>query len=225
MIPKKIHYCWFGENPKNELMIRCMKTWKTVMPDYEIKEWNESNSPVELPYCKSALEKGLWSKVANFIRLWVLYNEGGIYLDTDFEVLKKFDRFLIHECFVGFQSVEERPGWVTNGIIGAVKGNKFVEKCINKTLEIFKKKNEFAISSQMTTLVLKEMGLKDYGFQFIQDVAIYSAEYFYPYLWLEKFDPACIKENTYAVHHWNMSWVKKQFNNMKVEKSSKSNKA
>lgn len=82
-------------------------------------------------------------------------------------------------------------------------------KCIDKTLEIYQKKKEYVKSPQMTTLVLKEMGLKDYGFQVIQDVTIYPVEYFYPYMWLEEYDPACIKENTFAVHHWNMSWVKK----------------
>jgi len=189
-----------------------MDTWSAIMPDYELKEWNESNSPVDIPYVKTALEEGLWSKVSNFVRLWALFHEGGLYLDTDFEILKKLDSFLIHECFIAFQTVEDRPGWVTNGIMGATKGNQFVERCMNRTLEVFERENEFLISSQMTTKVLKEMGLKEYGFQTIQNVAIYPHEYFYPYSWFEKYVPDCIKENTHAVHHWNMSWVKNKKN-------------
>ena len=209
MIPKKIHYCWYGQDAKNELITRCMETWGTVLHDYEIIEWNESNSPIDIPYCNAALEKGLWSKMANYVRLWAVYNEGGIYMDTDFEVLKSLDSFLHHECFMAFQRIEEKPGWVTNGIYGAVKGNSFVKKCMDKTLKIFEEKNEFVISSQMATMVLKEMGLTGYGYQEIQGIAIYPVDYFYPYTWLEEFTPECIKETTYAVHHWNKSWVKK----------------
>ena len=130
-------------------------------------------------------------------------------MDTDFEVLKPLDSFLRHDCFLAFQRIEERPGWVTNGIYGAIKGNPFVKKCMDKTLEIFEEKKEFVISSQLTTMVLKEMGLTGYGYQDIQGVTIYPVEYFYPYSWLEDFNPDCIKETTHAIHHWNKSWVKK----------------
>jgi mannosyltransferase OCH1-like enzyme len=208
MIPKKIHYCWYGNNPKNELIVRCMDTWRSKLHDYEIIEWNESNSPLDIPYCKSALEKQLWSKVANYVRLWAVYNEGGIYLDTDFEILKSLDSFLHHDCFVAFQRIEEKPGWVTNGIFGAVEGNAFVKLCMEKTIGIFESQQVFEISSRMTTMVLKEMGLTSYGYQEIDGVAIYPADYFYPYSWVEDFDPSCIKETTHAMHHWNKSWVK-----------------
>lgn len=208
MIPKVIHYCWFGGNPRNELITRCMESWNLILPDYEIKEWNETNSPVEIPYCKAAHEKELWSKVANYVRLWALYNEGGLYLDTDVQVLKRFDDLLHLDCFLGFQDVQERKGWVANGVIGAKKANDFMKKCMDKTLEIFEEKNEFIISPQMTTLVLKEMGLKEYGYQVIDDVTLFPVEYFYPYTWLVDYDPSYITPNTYSVHHWNMSWVK-----------------
>ena len=209
MIPKTIHYCWFGNNQKNDLIIRCMESWSKIMPEFQIKEWNEGNSPVEIPYCKSAYDRKLWSKVSNFVRLWALFHEGGIYLDTDFEVLKNLDRFRFHDCFLGFQRIEERPGWVNNGIIGAHKGNNFLEKCMSKTISIFEDTGEFILSPHVTTIVLKEMGLTQYGLQTIQDVTLYPIEYFYPYSWLEKYDPVCVKEITYAVHHWNMSWVNK----------------
>jgi len=208
LIPKTIHYCWYGHNQKNDLIDMCMGTWSTILHDYTIKEWNEDNSPLEIPYLKTALEKGLWSKAANFVRLWALYHQGGVYLDTDFEILKPLDSFLTDHCFVAFQRIEEKPGWVTNGIIGAARGDEFVKRCMDKTIEIFDTKSEFAISSQMTTLVLKEMGLKEYGYQQIGNVTIYPVEYFYPYNWHEEFHPSCITENTYAMHHWNMSWVK-----------------
>lgn len=209
MIPKKIHYCWFGNNPQNYLMRLCIESWKKNMPDFEIKEWNEPNSPMNNAYTERALREGLWSKAANYVRLWALYNEGGIYLDTDIEALKSFTPFLVHNCFAGFQQEEERPGWVNNAILGAEQGNSFIKRCLDRTLQYFEEKDEFIISPVLTTLVLKEMGLNKYGYQTIGNVTIYPTEYFYPYPWYGKFSLDCISENTYCIHHWSASWVQK----------------
>ncbi len=103
MIPKIIHYCWFGNNPLSDLNKRCIDSWRRLLPDYTIKEWNEHNSPLDNDYCRAACERGLWSKVANYVRLHALSTEGGIYFDTDVEVFKNFDPLLGHRCFVGFQ--------------------------------------------------------------------------------------------------------------------------
>lgn len=103
MIPKKIHYCWFGSGEKSDLNKKCMETWHKYLGDFEWKEWNEHNSPMDLRYLQEAFENNLWSRISNYIRLHALYKEGGIYLDLDIELLKPLDDLLENECFVGFQ--------------------------------------------------------------------------------------------------------------------------
>jgi len=207
MIPKKIHYCWVGNVPRNERIKRCMESWQRVLPDYEIIEWNENSIPIENKYCTEALKQGLWSKVSNFIRLYALQKEGGVYLDTDFEILKRLDPLLMNDCFLGFQRIEPHIGWATNGILGATKNHPFLHMCLERTQKIFLEQNFFILSPRLTTLILKEMGLREYGLQTINGVTIYPKEYFYPYAWYEQFTPDCITENTYAVHHWEGSWI------------------
>ena len=209
MIPKTIHYCWFGPQPPNDLIKRCRESWHRILPDYSIKEWNESNSPLDSDYCQVAMEHKLWSKVSNYVRLWALHQEGGIYLDADVEMIKPFDPLLEHHCFLGFQHVEEIPGWVNNAVIGSQADERFLADCMDLTLEVFEEKREFMLSPIITTTVLKKMGLSTYGRQTVGNVALYPIEYFYPYSWLEKFKPDCVKDNTVAVHHWNHSWAVK----------------
>jgi mannosyltransferase OCH1-like enzyme len=130
-------------------------------------------------------------------------------MDTDFEVIKSLDNFLNHKCFLGFQRIEEKPGWVNNAIIGSIQGHDFLEKCMRRTTSVFTDTGEFILSPHVTTIILKEMGLSQYGFQTIENVTIYPVEFFYPYTWLQKYESSCITESTHAIHHWNMSWVEK----------------
>jgi mannosyltransferase OCH1-like enzyme len=210
MIPKKIHYCWFGNNPKDDLIKRCMTSWQSVMPDYKIKKWDETNSPLHTSYAKKAYAEELWAYLADYVRLYCLYTEGGIYLDTDVEVLKRFDPLLENRCFAGFQLREENCDWVNNAVLGSVAGHYFLERCMELTLSLFEEHNGFHISPTITTMVLKQMGLREYGRQDIGDVKLLPVEYFYPYSWLEQYRPECITENTYSVHHWAGSWLKKR---------------
>ena len=93
-IPKVIHYCWFGGGKLDELSQRCLESWKEKLPDYEIKEWNESNFDIKInKFVNEAYEKKYWAFVSDYARLWVVYNYGGIYLDTDVEVLNHFRRY------------------------------------------------------------------------------------------------------------------------------------
>ena len=130
MIPRVIHYCWFGEAKKSKLVEHCLQSWRRVLPDYDIKEWNEYNFDISINrYCREAYECGKWAFVSDFVRLYVLYQYGGIYLDTDVEVLKPLDQFLGHAAFSGFEDREHIP----TGIMGAQAGNKWIENCLPTT--------------------------------------------------------------------------------------------
>ena len=108
MIPKVIHYCWFGGNPLPITARDCIESWRLSCPDYEIIEWNESNFDVNaIPYTAGAYKDKKWAYVTDYARLKIVYEHGGIYLDTDVEVLKSLDPFLEHKAFFGTQS----PGW------------------------------------------------------------------------------------------------------------------
>lgn len=210
MIPKKVHYCWFGQARKSDLNKRCIESWRKVLPGYQIKEWNETNSPIDGAYARSAYARGLWSKLSNYIRLYALYEEGGIYLDTDVEVIKDFSPLLRDDCFVGFQQVEEEADWVNNAVLGARPGHPFLRRCLGLTVEAFGRRGEFLRSPTVTTAVLKEWGLRGYGLQEVHGVMVYPTEYFYPYPWYGEFSPECIREDTYCVHYWEGTWCRKK---------------
>ncbi len=108
MIPKKIHYCWLSNDPYPDKIQMCMTSWKRIMPDYELKLWNAQNFNIEnsIPYVKEAFAHRKWAFVADYIRMYALYTEGGIYLDSDVKVLKRFDEFLNHSFF---SSMEYHP--------------------------------------------------------------------------------------------------------------------
>lgn len=210
MIPKTIHYCWFGKAPKSDLNKRCLDSWHRVMPDYQIKEWNETNSPLDNPYSQRAYAKELWSKLSNLVRFQALYAEGGIYLDTDVEAIKSLTPVLHHKCFMGFQVKEEQPDWVNTAVLGAEPGHQFLRRSMDLTQELFAATGKFYRSPTVTTRILKEMGLKEYGLQEVEEATIYPLEYFYPFPWTSKFSSECIKANTYCIHHWEGTWLKKE---------------
>lgn len=210
MIPRKIHFCWFGGSPKSDLNRRCVESWRRVLPGYEIKEWDETNSPLESDYARAALAERRWSKLSNLVRLHALYAEGGIYFDTDVEVLRDFSPLLRHDCFLGFQLEEEVVDWVAGGVIGARAGHPFLKRAMVLTQGLFASGGEFYLSPTVLTRVLKEMGLKRYGLQEVGGVTLYPVDYFYPYSWLETYSPDCVTENTYSVHHWEGTWLEKR---------------
>lgn len=128
MIPKKIHYIWFGKGEKNERVKHCIESWKKYLPDYEIIEWNEENFDINYnDFTKNAYENKKWAFVSDVARLWVLYNEGGIYMDTDVEVYKPLDEFLNEEGFTGFEDVH----YPVTATLGAVKGNPVIKMMLD----------------------------------------------------------------------------------------------
>ena len=110
MIPKTIHYCWFGYGEMPELAQECIASWHNYMPDWEYKLWNEDNFDVaQIPYAKEAYEAKKYAFVSDYVRLWALYNEGGLYLDVDFRVYKPFDELLHWKAFAGFEGSKYSP--------------------------------------------------------------------------------------------------------------------
>jgi mannosyltransferase OCH1-like enzyme len=181
------------------------------MPDYQVKEWNETNSPLNLnSYTQAANEQKLWSRLSNYIRLYAVYQEGGLYFDTDVEAVRSFTPLRHHKCFLGFQQEAEDVDWINNAIFGADAGHPFLLRAMELTLKKFEDEGEFYRSPTIQTIVLKEMGLRAYGLQEIDGVTVYPVEYFYPYPWSATFSPDCVTENTYCVHHWAGSWLKRE---------------
>lgn len=130
MIPKKIHYCWFGGNEKPELSEKCIKSWKRYCPDYEIIEWNEDNFDISsCPlYVRQAYEEKKWAFVSDYVRLKVVYDEGGIYLDTDVELKKNLNKLLTYKAFFGF---EDGIHIATGLGFGAVQGCEILKELMD----------------------------------------------------------------------------------------------
>jgi mannosyltransferase OCH1-like enzyme len=204
MIPKQIHYCWFGPNKKSDLYFKCIESWKKYLPDFKIKEWNETNFPIDdYPFAKEAYSQGKYAFVADVARLYALQKEGGIYLDTDMEVLKPIHHLLSDTAFVGFESKK----WVAVGIIGSVPDGDFINLLLNHY-----KTRSFSIISQpcIVTNILNEVGFYiDGKSQTAPDcLTIYSEDYFYPYsIYTEETN---FTENTLCLHHYEGSWVEEK---------------
>ena len=214
MIPKIIHFCWFGTKPIPDEYQGYIAGWKRLMPDYEIKLWNEQNSPMHLPYMQAALRYKKWANLSNFTRIYALYHEGGIYLDTDMEVLRSLEEFRQYGCFLGWELGEKTTEAlvINNAIFGTEKQHPFVVKCMDFYLKNFDGRDSALDSSPyLVTRMLKELGLRQYGRQNVGGVELFPKEYFYPYHITEKFSPECVKENTYTIHHWGYSWGTRPF--------------
>lgn len=193
MIPKIIHYCWFGNGEKSELIERCMDSWKKYMPDYEIIEWNENNFDVNfIPFVKQAYINKKWAFVSDYVRAYALYNYGGIYLDTDVEITNTFDDFLPHGAFSGF----EKKGLSFTAVWGAKAKHHWPKKVLD-----FYERLHF--NNQINTNIITAILEKDYGIdKSIDDLQIYNNDvYIYPsnYFCVEMF-------KNYAIHHFEGSW-------------------
>jgi len=130
-IPKIIHYCWFGNNELTQSALDCINSWKKYCPDYTIIRWDETNFDVnKYVFTKEAYEMKKWAFVSDVARLDIIYNNGGIYLDTDVELIRNIDSLLKDELFIGFENKE----YVANGLgFGAVKGNEIIKFCLKDT--------------------------------------------------------------------------------------------
>lgn len=213
MIPKVIHYCWFGRNPKPKSVLKCIESWKKYCPDYKIIEWNEDNFSIEDNlYCKQAYEAKKWAFATDYARLVIIYNNGGIYLDTDVELIKPWDELLVHNFFIGRQ-----PGFQVNtgAGFGAIKGHPVLKRMIDDYADIpFVKENgEFDLWTcpHRNSQWLFENGLKsDDSYQEVAGVAVYPIEYFSP---LDAWTRSLSKTSkTYSIHHCDATWNENESN-------------
>lgn len=211
MIPKKIHYCWFGGNPMPELAKKCMDSWKKYCPDYEIVEWNESNFDVNCcEYVKEAYEAKKWAFVSDYARFQILYENGGIYLDTDVELIKPMDDILARGAFMGVESVS--PTLTINPGVGIATdaGNAvYRDLLVAYHSRHFKNKDgslNLKTIVEYTTEYFQARGLqKENEIQTVAGIRIYPKEYFNPCdMQTGKINPT---QNTVSVHHFAGSWV------------------
>lgn len=193
LIPKVIHYIWVGGKPFPKTVERCIESWKKFAPDYEFKLWNEENAPMDHPYVRAMYAKGKWAFVSDYIRFWVLEREGGIYLDTDMELLKPIDSFLSDSLFMG----KTKDGYVACGIIGAVPRHP----AIRKMLDFYEQDTNFSIDMTSPKVATRTLSEESYA-----DISIYEPSYFYPCDDGERCAPETLAA-AYATHHWAESWV------------------
>lgn len=133
MIPKVIHYCWLSGDKKPRVVRQCMKSWHKLLPDYEIKCWNADNFDLDsIPFVREAVEMKKWAFASDYIRLYALYTEGGIYLDSDVEIFKRFDHLLDKSFFTGVETRDKEHSefFPESAIMGAERGNEFIRLCM-----------------------------------------------------------------------------------------------
>ena len=218
MIPKVIHYCWFGGNPLPKSAIKCINSWKKYLPDYEIKEWNESNFDINMmPYTREAYEMKKYAYVSDVARFWVLYHEGGVYFDTDVEVIKPMDDIIEAGAFMGIEDLgvegETFPN-IAPGLGLAVEArHPFYQKILDHYQnchyydQVTKVPYSLTVVEHCTELLIKD-GIKPTNkFQTVSGINIYPIDYFCP---LEDATGILtITENTRAIHWFSKSWIDK----------------
>lgn len=206
MIPKVIHYCWFGRNPLPPLAEKCIASWRKFLPDYEIKEWNEDNFDVNIiPYTAEAYAAKKYAFVSDYARFWILYNYGGVYFDTDVEVIKSMDGILAAGAFMGCE--QDSPITINPGLgIAAVAGMSLYKRLLDYYEPLHFDPDHITITIVgHTTNVFKSFGMNDStGIQHIAECYIYPAEYFNPTNIVTK--RLKITPNTRAIHWYAGTW-------------------
>ena len=228
MIPRKIHYCWFGGGPKDKLFTKCYASWQKFFPDWEIIEWNEGNFDANfMEYTKIAYGKKLYAFVSDVARLKIIYDEGGIYFDTDVEVIKEFKEQFLEEGYFG----EEEEGLINTGLgFAAPRHNKAVRTMLNSYNDLSKidklvahKATRFGYMVDSDVLakinepqtkcpcpLLNTSALINAGYNVeagkkLDGVPIYAPEYFCGFDYRNH--RSSVSKNTYSIHHYGASWM------------------
>lgn len=215
MIPRKIHYCWFGGKPLNELGQKCFKSWLKFFPDYDIIEWNESNFDLDsCRYVREAYEAGKWAFVSDYARCKILYEQGGIYFDTDVEVIRPFDDVIATGAFLGCENPDPNTPLAINlGLGFAVEsGNWLLREMLDEyeessfympdgTMDLY------TVVERATAILVRHGAKNENKIQTVDGITVYPAEYFCPINMntgrLE------LTGNTLSIHRYAASWVDK----------------
>lgn len=205
MIPKIIHYCWFGPKQMSKTDKKCIKSWKKHLPDYKLMLWNEQNSPIDAPFVKAALEAKKYAFAADYVRIWALNRYGGVYMDTDMLVLKNLDSFLNNKAFIG----KENQNTCNAAILGCEKECEFISQTIKKYNSI-----NFSLDNIQTITIPEIITSVINSLDEFDKPEIYSNDVFYPL----PFDATSegnfkykkyLTDNSVTVHLWNASWLEK----------------
>lgn len=231
MIPKVIHYCWFGRNPLPPLAKECIASWKKFLPDYEIKEWNEDNFDVNIiPYTAEAYKQKKYAFVSDYARFWILYHYGGLYFDTDVEIIRPMDDIIEKGAFMGFEldpdgensPLKYAPKYAFSVALGLGFGMEKSHPFLMKMLNVYKKLRfekpdgspYYRTIVSYTTEGLMEYGLENVkGIQTVCGVTIYPSEYFAPLNVVTH--KLKITENTRTIHRYMASWEEKKDKSIK----------
>ncbi len=207
MIPKIIHYCWFGQGKMPELAQKCIASWHDHMPDWKYKLWNEDSFDVNsVLYTKEAYEARKFAFVSDYVRLWALYHEGGLYLDVDFEVYKSFDDLLGYSAIAGFEGSKHCP--VMMGVIGSVSKGEWVTEQLgyysNRHFVINEKMDLTTNVAFVTGKMLEQGFVSDGKEQDYKDLHVFPVDYFCPKQTTGEYFRTA---NTYCEHHDLASWT------------------
>lgn len=207
MIPKTIHYCWFGRGELSAKAKKCIQSWKKYCPDYEIIEWNEDNFDVhQNEYTKKVYAEKKYAFLSDYARLKIVYEQGGIYLDVDVELVKSLDDLLENDAYFGFETKE----FINTGVgFGAKKGSIAVKTLLEEYNQLLDGTKDVIGCPKLNTEGVIKLGLERNGqLQKLADCTVYPADYFNPYD-----DPTGrlnTTKNTYSIHWYAKSWLDKK---------------
>lgn len=208
MIPKIIHYCWFGNSQKNEKVKKCLQTIKDKLNDYEIIEWNESNFDLSInSFARQAYQAKKYAYTSDFVRVYVLEKYGGIYIDTDVEILKSFNDLLDKRCVFGFES----GNFIATSFMAAEPHHPIIKQFVNlyDQHEFYTDDGNFNLTTnvKLLTKMLQENGLElNNKYQVLNNgIEIFPSEYFSPYDY--RFYIYEVTNKSYCVHHFYVSWL------------------
>lgn len=211
MIPKIIHYCWFGRNPLPKSALRCIESWKKYLPGYEIKEWNEDNFDLDIvPYVREAYEAKKYAFVSDYARFWVMYHHGGLYFDTDVEVIAPLDDILADGPFMGCELSLSDAVVVAPGLgIAAVPQMEIFSRLLSFYSDLHFVNEDGSLNKttivRYTTDMLLEFGfVPEDKLQYCAGLTIYPVEYFCPINY--RTGKCIITENTRTIHHYAATW-------------------
>lgn len=203
MIPKTIHYCWFGKGEMSPVILNCIESWKKYCPDYRVMLWNESNFDVTAhPFTKTMYEKKKWAFVADYVRLKILYDEGGIYLDTDMLLIKELTPLLEQTSACDLILAKESPNYINTAFMASTAQNTVLHKLLTKydTIDTTLPPETIPI---ITTNLYESLPLKEK-----EGVAVLDEVSFYPFTQstISSFNGHNAPLEAYGVHLYNFSW-------------------